>query len=124
MQKSLNNEYNELLTQFCMNTLPNNYIIFKFLKGCGYSEILIIPKQSTIRELLQVFSNQFGTLMVDTIYYITNENTKIYLTQLPHDMLLRNLVKQLEWAYSLDECIHSVRILRYGLCECECGTCL
>jgi len=124
MSISNNMEYNELLIQFCRNTLPNHYNIFKFVKGCGYSEILIIQKKSSIKDLLQAFEVQFGTLMVDTIYYVNNENKKIYVTQLPHDMVLNDLIKRLNWAYSIDECIHSVRILHYGLCECECGTCL
>ncbi len=125
------NEYNELLKQLCLQTIPNNYIILKFLKGCGYSEILIIPKYSNIGDLLQLALVQFGEWMLDTIYYLNNENEKIYINQLPRAMLVRDLLRNLKWAYAIDECIHNVHILRYGACECymdivcqECGNCV
>lgn len=125
------NEYDALLKQLCLNTIPNHYIILKFLKGCGYSEILIIPKYSNISDLLQLAVVQFGEWMHNTIYYVNSQNVKTYINQLPKDMLVSDLLRNLKWAYAIDECIHNVHILWYGECECymysqceKCGNCV
>ena len=115
------NEYDELLKQFVLHTIPNNYIILKFVKGCGYSEILILPKYANIRDLLQLSMVQFGEWIRNTMYYTNNENEKIYIHTLSEDMLIRDLLRNLKWAYSINDCIHNVHMLYYGDCKCVCN---
>lgn len=121
-------DYDKLLTDFCIHTIPNTYLTLKFIKGCGYSEILIVPKYYNIQDLIKLMVLQFGGWMVDTVYYMNMNQERIYIHELPGDMLIKDLLRNLKWAYSVDACIHNVHILYYGKCECEstnqCAECV
>jgi len=122
------NEYDQLLTDFCLRTIPNTYFGLKLIKGCGYSEILIAPKYYTIRDLLKLISAQFGSWTDNTVYYMDVNNKKVYINELSHHTPIRDLIRNLKWAYSVDSCIHNVHILYYGKCECaldnQCDECV
>ena len=121
-------EYEQLLSEFCVRIIPNTYYILKFMKGCGYSEIVIVPKYYTITDLVKLLREQFGTWMENTIYYIDVNNQPVFIHKLQQDMRIKDLIRNLKWAYPIDECIHNVHILYYGQCSCtcieQCGECL
>jgi len=114
-------EYDNLLKEFCLHTIPNTYWVLKCIKGCGYSEIVIVPKYYNISELQKLMNIQFGMWMSDTVYYINSNNEKVFIHELPPDMFIKDLLRNLQWAYYVNECVHNVHILYYGKCECECG---
>ena len=120
-------DYDHLLNEFCLRTIPNTYFVLKLIKGCGYSEILIAPKYYTICDLLKLINVQFGSWMDNTVFYIDVNNTKVFIHELSPNMLIRDLIRNLNWAYTVDACIHNVHILYYGKCECnvdnQCGEC-
>jgi hypothetical protein len=119
---SVNSQYNDLINEFFLHTIPNTYFILKFIKACGYAEILMVPKYYNIAELQKLITIQFGKWMSDTVYYINDDtNEKIFIHELQSDILIIDLLRKLKWAYNIDECIHNVHILYYGTCECNCS---
>lgn len=114
-------EYEFLVKEFCLRTIQNTYYVLKLVKGCGYSEILIVPKYYQVHDLLKLIVSQFGTWMISTVYFINKNNEKIFINNLPPDMLVKDLWYNLKWAYSVEDCIHNVRLLYYGTCGCGCG---
>ena len=141
-------EFNEMLSSYT-RTIPDNNILFKVTKTCGYSQLVVVPKYSIndtddivnadLRTLYYQIGVQMGDWAIDKVYFYTKREIytdklcipgdKVYIEQI-YTMSSVNqswavplasvALQEFTTAYSVDECKYTVYQL-YIDSPCECG---
>lgn len=118
------NKYNRLMNEF-VKTIPEKYYMFVITKCCGFQELVIVLKTSTVDELQRTLIDSVGSMLYNHIYF-KNKNNNIPEERLYFNnknintlQLVSDFIKNLPLVYTIDECPYSVYQLYYDY-ECYC----
>ena len=139
-------DFNNLLSSYA-RTIPNNNLLFRVTKSCGYSQLITVPKHYwhdrdvDIQLLYDQIGLQMGPWAQDKVYFHSKieihkcfnnlhtdywfpleEKTYIkYVCSIPYHCNLQSFAtRALPTAYTVDECQYTVYQL-YIDSECHCN---
>jgi hypothetical protein len=118
------NKYNLVMNEF-IKTIPDKYYMFVITKCCGFEELVIVLKSSTVGELQKTLIDSVGSMLYRHIYFKNKNNNdseeRLYFdnTNINTLQLVSDFIKNLRLVYTIDECPYSVYQLYYDY-ECFC----
>lgn len=131
-------DYKNLLTSYA-NTIPNNNILFRVTKCCGFSQLVTVPRNASCHytgpilvNLLEQINLQIGEWTRNKVFYLLKEQNydsfgNLQPRYIHQEDLLQPLsnfsLRNLPTAYSVDECIYTVyQLFLESECNhsCEC----
>lgn len=118
------NKYNHVMNEF-IKTIPNKYYMFVITKCCGFEELVIVLKSSTVGELQKTLIDSVGSMLYSHIYFKNKNNNnseeRLYFdnTNINTLQLVSDFIKNLALVYTVNECPYSVYQLYYDY-ECYC----
>jgi hypothetical protein len=113
------NTYEDIVSRFSTETLPNWYYLFKTTKCCGYSSLVIVPKYSMLHDLEKIFDLQMGDNTFINTFYISKDNKKVYFRSMSRMTNISKILPDITIAYDVNECNICVYQLYYDS-ECIC----
>jgi hypothetical protein len=74
-----------------LSRIPDKMYVFEITKKCGYSEFVLVYKDSLVSELFTIASNQFST-NVNCLYFMNPETKKHYHIPNTNQVSMRELI--------------------------------
>ena len=123
----LSEEYREKY-DVMLNRIPDKMYVFEITKKCGYSEFVLVYKDSPVSDLFTIASNQFST-NVNCLYFMNAETKQHYHISNTNQVSMRKLITSfqqnpemqnfIEPIYKNVECLVVYRLFYDdGLSEC------
>ena len=86
----LSEEYREKY-DVMLNRIPDKMYVFEITKKCGYSEFVLVYKDSPVSDLFTIASNQFST-NVNCLYFMNTETKQHYHILNTNRVSMRELI--------------------------------
>ena len=86
----LSEEYSEKYA-LMLNRIPDKMYVFEITKKCGYSEFVLVYKDSLVSDLFKTVSNQFATT-VNCLYFMNPETKQHYHISNTNPVSMRELI--------------------------------
>ena len=123
----LSEEYREKY-DVMLNRIPDKMYVFEITKKCGYSEFVLVYKDSPVSDLFTIASNQFST-NVNCLYFMNTETKQHYHILNTNRVSMRELITSFQQNTEMQNFIEPIyknveRLVVYrlfyddGLSEC------
>ena len=74
-----------------LSRIPDKMYVFEITKKCGYSEFVLVYKDSPVSDLFTIASNQFST-NVNCLYFMNPETKQHYHISNTNQVSMRELI--------------------------------
>jgi hypothetical protein len=111
-------DFHDLLDRYA-NTIPSNHLLFRVSKPCGYSQLVVIPRDNnaTVNDLCEGIRKEMGEYTTGRVIFYKKHEHQIaidferdwwYLHIFRDDALAKLAVERIPLAYSIEDCRYAV----------------